>query len=384
MSESCRKHKVLYVTTVKLAEGTGGASYSRSVFEAVCSHFDTQLLVLEEEKLLGRNLGRAIAVVSSPITRTPPAVLFHSSILRARARRLLRSSWDAIVVDHLESAGVLGELVNTPVIYVSHNRESLLTETKFRRFPKWLKRVITQWIDGYEDRLASSANGVICISADEAKWYEGKCSNTVVVYPSFAVQARVPRARNSPLRIGFLGGGGWKPNADALDVLIERIFPELNREVTFVLGGAGWNSVDLAERVSATAPRGAINVEVLGFIKDIRSFWESIDVFLAPMVSGAGTNVKVCEALANGVPVVALPAAIRGFNAAIASCNGLRVARTEIEFARLVENFCSEEMMEFDTPLEFRAEDAIERVGEVIFTAVARSTKAAEDGRQCS
>jgi hypothetical protein len=43
---------------------------------------------------------------------------------------------------------------------------------------------------------------------------------------------------------------------------------------------------------------------LLGYVKKIEDFWRQVDILIVPENSGAGVNVKICEALSNGVQVI--------------------------------------------------------------------------------
>jgi glycosyltransferase involved in cell wall biosynthesis len=55
------------------------------------------------------------------------------------------------------------------------------------------------------------------------------------------------------------------------------------------------------------------NVEVLGFVPDIREIYQSSDVAIAPMRFGGGLKGKVAEAMSFGLPVVTNSACLVGF-----------------------------------------------------------------------
>jgi glycosyltransferase involved in cell wall biosynthesis len=53
-------------------------------------------------------------------------------------------------------------------------------------------------------------------------------------------------------------------------------------------------------------------VRVCGFVEDLGALYADADVVVAPLRGGGGTRIKLLEAFAQGVPVVATPAAVEG------------------------------------------------------------------------
>jgi glycosyltransferase involved in cell wall biosynthesis len=91
----------------------------------------------------------------------------------------------------------------------------------------------------------------------------------------------------------------YAPNVDAVVYFAETILPAIRAkmpDVTFTI--AGQRPV---AKVSALA---SDHVFVTGFVKDLAATYNSASVVVAPLRFGAGTQNKVLEAMAMGVPVV--------------------------------------------------------------------------------
>ena len=105
-----------------------------------------------------------------------------------------------------------------------------------------------------------------------------------------------PRERN---RLIFTGAMGFRPNYEAAEWFIQRVLPRIvarRPEVRFVVAGAD-------PRPSLRALAGP-NVEVTGWVDDMRAELARSALYVAPMVSGSGFKNKVVEALAAGTHVV--------------------------------------------------------------------------------
>lgn len=102
-------------------------------------------------------------------------------------------------------------------------------------------------------------------------------------------------------------GSFHPPNIEAVDALIAAVAPRMPDAFVVVAGSV----------TRAIAPeRMPPNVICLGRISDEAKarLLSATDVALNPMLSGSGTNLKMIEYLAAGVPVVATPVGARGLD----------------------------------------------------------------------
>src|SRR5262249_37430137 len=107
--------------------------------------------------------------------------------------------------------------------------------------------------------------------------------------------------RRDPKCVLFLGALDWRPNLDAVRLLLDDIFPAVRAaepEVRLALVGRhppGW----LLERVAREA-----GVELHADVPDVRPFLGGAGVLAVPLRVGDGSRLKILEALATGLPVV--------------------------------------------------------------------------------
>jgi glycosyltransferase involved in cell wall biosynthesis len=131
------------------------------------------------------------------------------------------------------------------------------------------------------------------------------CMPVSVPIPAKAVSTSL-NAR--PMVAVFTGGLTYQPNLDALRAYVEKIIPEFERRsvelpTLHVIGAAPDNlRIPLEHR----------SIKFLGYVPDVNEELEKTQVFFAPIVSGTGIKTKVLEALACGLPLIALPAGLTG------------------------------------------------------------------------
>jgi len=108
-------------------------------------------------------------------------------------------------------------------------------------------------------------------------------------------------------RAMFVANFAYKPNQTGLRFLLEEVLPSVWRELPdarLTLIGAG-----LEQRPSSD-PR----VEALGFVDDLAATYARASCAVVPLLQGGGTPLKLIEALAYGLPVVATPRAVAGLS----------------------------------------------------------------------
>jgi GT2 family glycosyltransferase/glycosyltransferase involved in cell wall biosynthesis len=125
----------------------------------------------------------------------------------------------------------------------------------------------------------------------------------------------------------FIGGFQHTPNTDAVLFFLKKIYPILKkslREAKFYIIG------DKAPpEVVALAGE---NIVITGLQRDVRPFFESVRLSIAPLRFGAGVKGKINQSMAWGVPVVATSVAVEGMELIFGE--DVLVADEPEEFAR--------------------------------------------------
>jgi len=108
----------------------------------------------------------------------------------------------------------------------------------------------------------------------------------------------------------FVGSEGHVPNRVGVFKFLDEVWPlvvQRNREARVrVVGMGDWPG-------TLTDYDGRQNVDVVGFVDDLAAEYASASVAVSPIYEGGGTKIKVLEAMAFQVPVVATPHSCRGF-----------------------------------------------------------------------
>ena len=136
----------------------------------------------------------------------------------------------------------------------------------------------------------------------------------------------------------FIGGFQHRPNIDAVLFFVKEIYPLLSehlRDAKFYIIGD-----KPPPEVAALATE---RIVVAGLQRDVRPFFDSVKLSVAPLRFGAGVKGKINQSMAFGVPVVATSIAIEGME--LKDREDILVADEPEEFARvLIELYESEEL----------------------------------------
>ncbi|MGZ6793433.1 MAG: glycosyltransferase family 4 protein [Mycobacteriales bacterium] len=186
---------------------------------------------------------------------------------------------DAVVVSHSYLAAELPPL-DAPVVVDLQNLE---TERQASA-GGWLGALEAAKARRWEPAVVASAAAVVCVDEADAQVARAWGGRRVVVVPNVAP---VPACGPSPDAGPVLALADWTygPNAEGLALLVEQVQPLLAAEL--VLAGRG-----------SEAHGG------LGFVPDPTPLYERSAVVVSPVRRGAGTQLKVVEALTRGRVVV--------------------------------------------------------------------------------
>lgn len=158
------------------------------------------------------------------------------------------------------------------------------------------------WLPLFDLLLAAS-------EVHEAAVRERHPGSAVSVAPNtVGVPETVRRDPRSPtLRLLFVGNLGYEPNVDAALWIAGELVPRLRQDGSPVeLRVAGSRP---APEVAALAGPG---IEICADPADLGSHYAWADLALAPIRAGGGTRIKILEAFAARVPVVATPVGAEG------------------------------------------------------------------------
>lgn len=127
--------------------------------------------------------------------------------------------------------------------------------------------------------------------------------NTWVWCPFFQTMLDLQYTRNNN-NILFYGAMEREENWKSAIWFIENVFNKIDKKYEFVVIGNRPNA--------ALKKYESERIHILGFVEDIRPYFESSFCLVAPLVLGAGVKIKVLEGLSSGIPVLTNRIGIEG------------------------------------------------------------------------
>lgn len=154
-----------------------------------------------------------------------------------------------------------------------------------------------------------------------------------VLLPNIPFPDRMPEhpfpANDESMCALTVGAFSHKPNEDGVDYFIRRVWPHVHHQVPsaqFRIVGTG-----ISDRMRRRWS-GVPGVNVVGFVPDLALEYRSAAFAVVPIRWGAGTNIKVLEALAYGRTCVLFPFAQRGYEKILRHNESLLVSSSERGF----------------------------------------------------
>ena len=133
---------------------------------------------------------------------------------------------------------------------------------------------------------------------------------------------------NNPV-IAFVGSLSYHPNHEGVNHFLTHIWPIILREspnAQFKIAGKGPQETHRWAEIR--------NVQVLGFVDDISTIYNTSNVIIAPIYSGSGTNIKVLEAMAWAKPCIISGYAARGLREHLYHAKNIFIAEDDLSFAK--------------------------------------------------
>jgi glycosyltransferase involved in cell wall biosynthesis len=339
MAKRAKRMRILFLASQFPHPARSGATIkTASILDYLCERHDVHLVCLRAEELNAAQkewAGRLAAFDSvyvrqgrnplnlarSYASRVPLSVQRNRSAeMRALIERLAgKNEFDAVFVDGWLMAQYVPAGFAGRKLLHEHNTEYLLWERQASIERNPLRRRLVgaeaRRVREYEAKILRDFDLVFAVSeADrELLLVIGAGADAVRVLPNMPEQALLEAPplsfAASETMVLYVGTLSWQPNIEGIERFLSEVWPLVHRqrhEAKLVIAGGG---APAQLRKSAGKGKG---VELVGEVVDAEPLYRRARVFIEATRSGGGTKVKLLNALARGLPIVASPEAIEG------------------------------------------------------------------------
>lgn len=251
--------------------------------------------------------------------RTPAAV-------EAVAKRLAAETFDLVVFDFVHSAVLRPDGMNAKTLCFTHNVEAeIFARHETQASNAWMKRIWASQhrkMERFEAEALSGFTSVVAVSERDARFFrEHYAIASPVVIPTgvdlefFSWQeppaVGTDGASGSMPTVVFTGVMDWAANIDGIEFFLADVWPLVKARIPQArLVVVGRNPPASLINAASAMP----DVNVTGFVDDVRPYVRDAHAFVIPLRVGGGTRIKAFEAMAMGCPVVSTAIGIEGLD----------------------------------------------------------------------
>ncbi|MBJ04737.1 MAG: hypothetical protein CMP65_02395 [Flavobacteriales bacterium] len=176
-------------------------------------------------------------------------------------------------------------------------------ERRINQFPRILQPLIIREFkitQNFETKIFDQFKHHTIITENDRNFINHKKNNTIKIVPN-GVDTIFFKPQNNTKKkfdLVFVGNMNYPPNIEAAIYLCKKILPLIEKKTkcTILIGGATPHLKVLK--------LAAKNIEISGWVEDIRDIYAAGKIFVAPMFIGTGLQNKLLEAMSMGIPCI--------------------------------------------------------------------------------
>lgn len=301
-----------------------------------------ELVPLSEEHFAASDR-RTEALGGKNVIDTAFHTMAHLSPEYVEAARAAAASADVVVFSHPWIYPLVRDVLRPDrqlIVYDAHNVEGLLRTDLLDDGAGGSE--VARGVVEVENAVCAAADLVLACSHDDASAFAslyGVPFERIRVIPNGTFTRKIKPPTDAEKReargqfgvedkpVAFFLGSNYGPNVEAARFIADALAPALPN-VLFVIGGGVGDGLENAHTPA--------NVRVTGRLSDaeLLQWLKASDIAVNPMFGGSGTNIKMLDFMAAGLPIVTTAIGARGIDT---SERAFVIAQAET-FARTVSN----------------------------------------------
>ena len=289
---------------------SGGQKFIAKFFEYLSKEVElTVISVAENDKALAKNY------TILPLLKKSFSRYYDLSLVSKIAALVKKEKFDTLIVEHPYYSWLAHRVrkrTGVKFILHTHNIEHL----RFRSLGRWwwpVLRMYEKWSFKKADGIYFITHGDKMFAVNNWGVNETKCIDVpfgidISSFPADREESRKLIAAKHGISDGekifsFNGLLDYKPNLDALKIILDEINPRLLKQNIFrykiIISGKR-----LPEEMNLLKEYADKHIIYTGFVEDITNYLKATDIFLNPVQSGGGVKTKIVEAIGYGASVV--------------------------------------------------------------------------------
>lgn len=340
---------------------SGGLVRIAKVFEGL-SRFHEVVLTFPKpaEAALSVALSGKASIMAFPINSPHPlkmlkafvgywpyhASIYYSEAMNCGIRETLRTTSYSLVYCHLIYTLPYARGAHLPVVLDQQNVDRQYWSRKVayyrqhNNFGRYLFSLVNLWKTiQFENNMLRYVRAVVSVSDDDATETRKFAPSNVarfLVAPNgvdtahYRPAASTPDKSQNKLVIGFLGSLDLELNRRAALTVCKEILPRVQLRLPDIsVSGLIIGRNPPKELVQYARENPSAYVTVTGTVDDVLPYLHKLDVLVLPLDSGAGTKLRVLEAMSAGVCVVGTDLALMGIKGLVSGEHAMHAENIE-------------------------------------------------------
>lgn len=302
---------ILYITAFPPCQKTAGQDYSRRLLNDLVSRGHKVSLIYAEYPEHFPDIAQNVRILDTikpslknclalPIFNPFFARRFDCKILKKI--QMIANDFDMLYFDFSQ--------VHIYSLFVSHPNKVLMCHDVICQKFSRKGRIFLPWIKKCEKKLLSTANKIITFSNKDSAVIKNEYRLDSIPVNFYLKNGHFDYSKEnvSVQENLFCFYGAWNrsENTECLEWFLEKVYPNLPRELGFIIIGGGLDE-KLKSKLSDYK-----NIKIAGFVENPVAEIAKCQALIAPLHKGAGVKVKVIDALSSGTPVIGTDVAFEG------------------------------------------------------------------------